>query len=312
MSRQGTGRSGGGGSPGRREVRRAPLWPASRLMTLRWVLGGLVAWSWCLAGLALAQTTTLATGGVVVDLEVGKAGSISEMIRAPLAGRPLTDRWWIYERLPDGTPNPAYPPLPGPPSLPVQVGLPGVLVDLTGVWQGFPLVTPCQTPGRDTDHTAQEVLFPSVTLDVPANLPWVKSGFQVAAGQKFFVRATGQWSSHFDVAMAGPEGLGRLCKVVTDPQPNHPNPPVPCPTAPAGSLCARIGMGSGFLVGRGGTFTAAEGGELQFMCNDSFDGPEGYTPNGLCSFCALNGLTNVHLGNNQGSLRVTVSLAPIP
>ncbi|HNV71650.1 MAG TPA: hypothetical protein PKO06_18240, partial [Candidatus Ozemobacteraceae bacterium] len=260
-------------------------------------------------GMLIVPVASGQSNGLIVDLNLGKAGSASQLIHAPLVGQPTRDSHWVYDRFPDGSKNPAFPPPAQAPQLPVQVGFPAVLVDVGQIFRPFPDQVLVHPVGSDTDHTSQEVLLPGVTLQVDATLPWVKTGFVVKSGQKFYIQASGTWSNHFDQAWCGPEGhLG----MPTSDKSGHP--PQPCSTANHGALVARIGTGgTGFAVGTSGEFTATRDGEVQLMCNDTLEGPEGYTPGPTCILCENMGFSNnSHLGNNQGALTVTLSLFPFP
>ena len=258
--------------------------------------------------LFLGRALSAQSNGLVFELNVGKAGSVSELIYAPLQGKETKDPSWVYDRFPDGTENPRFPPVQAPFQLPVQVGFPNVLVDMAQIFRPGVDQTLTHPTGSDSDNTSQEVLQSGVTVQIEAKLPWVKTGFLVKAGQPYYILASGRWSNHFDEMWCGPEGHPAL--PAGEPRPGHL--PMPCSTACSGMLVGRIGVGgTGFAIGTGGAFTASRDGEVHLMCNDCLDGPEGYTQGSICFFCQNNGITNEHMANNRGSLTVTLSLNPL-
>lgn len=100
------------------------------------------------------------------------------------------------------------------------------------------------------------------TVVVEANQGWQPSGIEVRQGDAVFLEAQGQWM--VDMALwplTGPNGYqGGMYRL-----------PTVCPDQAIGVLCARIGSGYGFRVGKqlylpevGGT------GMLSFVCNECF------------------------------------------
>ncbi len=236
---------------------------------------------------------------VVIRLGIGQLGTASEMINAPLTQGPMRDGRWVYEIFPDGTANTSFPPLQPAFTLPLQIPMPAPMVGLSNIWVSFSQPARLFDPGRDTAEMVDPVVVVK-TIQVEAWREWVDSGVSFQAGQRFIISATGQWSAHFDQRWQGPEG-----------NPGNPaeeragHPPIPCAGAPSGALIARIGGGPGFLVGRGGTFTADRAGNLSFVCNDIFDGAG--VQDGDCTYCVM---SKGHIANNRGALTVNISPAP--
>lgn len=259
------------------------------------LLVGLTMLAWMgSVGMANAQIAS----GVIVRLDMGQLGSAAELIRAPLTKGPLQDARWVYEIFPNGTPNPAYPPAQPAFVLPLQVALPTAMVDMAQIWVSYPDPATLVDPGQDTDESVDSVVV-TKTVFVEAWREWTDSGIAVQAGQRFSIAAEGRWSSHQDQRWIGPEG-----NVGSTMSERAGHPPVPCAAAPGGALIGRIGGGPGFLVGRGGVFTADRAGNLGFVCNDLFDGAG--VQNGGCTYCVMPG---GHIANNQGALTVRISPA---
>jgi hypothetical protein len=91
------------------------------------------------------------------------------------------------------------------------------------------------TPG--TGYAQSSVLTQSspqsITVNVPANVPWTDTGISVIAGQVFDIRATGTWS--FDPAgsgMHGPDGVKTVSRAGSG---------FPLPVQPPGILLAKVG-----------------------------------------------------------------------
>ncbi len=96
---------------------------------------------------------------------------------------------------------------------------------------------------------------------------WQRVGIQLQPGDRFSVRARGEWL-YTPGEYHGPEGHARYRA------PNF----YPIPAIPGGILLARVGEeGTIFPVGRGGTFVAHEAGQLLFRINDDIlSDNEGY------------------------------------
>jgi hypothetical protein len=128
-------------------------------------------------------------------------------------------------------------------------------------------------------------MFPA-TIDLPANVLWFNTNIYVEQGQKLTVSATGTTNTCPDVCPGnpdmGPQGTGSN---------------ITCPFAEVnatdcaqngvlyGLLLGRIGNGTIFGIGNGGTYVATNSGTLRLTINDNLDGYE----------------------NNSGSLTVVVT-----
>jgi hypothetical protein len=241
-----------------------------------------------------AQTAS----GVIVEVHMGSQGSATELFLVPHAGRPLTDPNWIPETLPDGQPNPAFPPTVTAPVVPPQPGFPTDLTGLGTHWGTFGV------PGANVVASDAAVSLPQVlsrSFSVIAWKSWQDSGIAVQAGTRFEIRATGRWSTHFDERWSGPEGR-EVAQAMND-RAGHP--PMPINFARPGELIGRIGTGPGFRIGAGGTFTADRDGTLWFTLPDTPDGA--VAPFADCAYC---GITNGHQSNNLGEVTVFVTLLP--
>ena len=67
--------------------------------------------------------------GILFETDLGTFGSASELIYAPLSGKPATDSNWLYETLPDGTLNPRFRQVFSPPTVTNSVPFPSDLSD---------------------------------------------------------------------------------------------------------------------------------------------------------------------------------------
>ncbi|HWP46615.1 MAG TPA: hypothetical protein VNM22_05595 [Candidatus Limnocylindrales bacterium] len=100
----------------------------------------------------------------------------------------------------------------------------------------------------------------SVTIQVPANVPWTDTGISVIAGQVFDIRATGTWS--FDPVgsgMHGPDGVKTVSRAGSS---------FPLPVQPPGILLAKVGNQIR-PVGSATELTMPGSGELFLGINDS-------------------------------------------
>ncbi|HEX2619161.1 MAG TPA: hypothetical protein VHL11_03410 [Phototrophicaceae bacterium] len=119
-----------------------------------------------------------------------------------------------------------------------------------------------------------------ITLKTPLSLPsnngaWQDSGVCVVAGQSFTIAATGTINI-FPECSDSDAGSDYTCTDMTvTPNGTTALPPAdadhPLPGANVGALVARIDEGDPFLVGTGGTFTAATAGCIQLAVNDTDD-----------------------------------------
>jgi hypothetical protein len=111
----------------------------------------------------------------------------------------------------------------------------------------------------------------NIPIPVPGDSDWVESGVRVTAGQTFTVAASGQVNpcanQTIDVCKPyGPDGMTQLGTALQA-EPGTAS-GYPMPDAAIASLIGRIGEGTPFFIGAGGTFTADAEGTLQFLIND--------------------------------------------
>ena len=254
-----------------------------------------------LVGLLLLTTALGAQTdkAVRLDLGMGMTGTATEMFRTPFDRPFQRDPFWIYEWDAQGSRLPDFPAGRQPSQANPQENPPPADPNWTAVWSSLP--NQGKRDQTDIQVSLPLVLFP---IEVKANLAWQPTGIQLQRGQRYAVEAIGQWSMHKAERWCGPNGrtqdgpLGNVAAIL----PNHPSPLCPVPGEPAGTLVGRIGGGTPFKIGEGGDFQADRDGELELMANDVFDtAPAGQS-------CPICGDPDGHMWNNEGQLRVGVSV----
>lgn len=244
----------------------------------------------------------IGTAAALLEMDFGSLGTTTELILTPKVDSQIIDPNWIYIVLPNGLPNMVFPAAFPTVPLPLPGGIPADIVDLSQQVEWWNEAHK-RTNVVDSLVNMSQILFSSFTVD--AKLEWQDSGFVVADGQNFQLSAAGIWSvdKNIPANTCGPEGLP---PPPSDHTPLAGHPAWPKPEAVAGALIGRVGNGTAFVVGSGGTFTAESSGNLFFVCNDVFDGG---APGGSCIYCPA-GNNNTHMSNNTGEVKVSFSIIP--
>jgi len=124
------------------------------------------------------------------------------------------------------------------------------------------------------EMTPSDIPAETISAEIFANLAWQPTGAIVKAGEKITIQTSGAWK-HSEPELS--YGTGGTEWMDTNSV---------LPSAPVGSLIARIGRGQPFEIGTRSTFVVDRAGPLQLSMNDS---------NGM-------------FGNNEGSLVVQLDL----
>jgi len=111
--------------------------------------------------LFISDTRASELSAVTVTTSLGSIGTASELIICPLIGKTIRDANWIYQTLPDGTPNPFYPPLTSPTTLPVNPPDPAIS-NLSQSWPSWDIAQNIVVNSNDQKASMKEVLFDSV------------------------------------------------------------------------------------------------------------------------------------------------------
>ncbi|MFZ2961216.1 MAG: hypothetical protein WA705_30415 [Candidatus Ozemobacteraceae bacterium] len=99
---------------------------------------------------------------VTVEIGMGNTGTGAELIVCPMVGKTPIDTNWIYQMLPNGFPNPSFPPTTGivDPPLPPS---PRAASDLSQTWSSWDICQNVTASCTDNKVTMDKVLFdPSV------------------------------------------------------------------------------------------------------------------------------------------------------
>lgn len=112
-------------------------------------------------GIFSAPVVIAESGAVTVETQLGSVGTASELILCPLLGNQIRDSNWLYRTLPDGSANPAYPPVVQTPSPSAPTSPPSV-TDLGQTWPDWTIAQNVVVDAPDNTVAMEKILFDSV------------------------------------------------------------------------------------------------------------------------------------------------------
>ncbi|OQA11323.1 MAG: hypothetical protein BWY66_00013 [bacterium ADurb.Bin374] len=112
--------------------------------------------------------TAAGPAAVTVEARLGSVGTATELILCPLLGKRTRDPNWMYRTLPDGSANPAYPPVVQTPA-PVLPPPSPVPADLSQTWTSWNIAQNVAVDSSDQEVPMEKILFDSVASTTAAS-----------------------------------------------------------------------------------------------------------------------------------------------